>query len=47
VKSSASSHSRQYVSDFKDVFTPGGKFLFCQACGKSIVTHSVLKLHNI
>jgi hypothetical protein len=38
VKSSDSSRLRQYVSDFKDVFTSGGKFLFCQACVKSIVS---------
>jgi hypothetical protein len=37
VKSSDSSRLRQYVSDFKDVFTSGGKVLFCQACIKSIV----------
>jgi hypothetical protein len=33
VKSSDSSRLRQYVSDFKDVFT---KVLLCQACEKSI-----------
>jgi hypothetical protein len=38
VKSSYSSRSRLFVSDFKDVFTSDGKVLFYQACGKSIVT---------
>jgi hypothetical protein len=38
VKSSDSSRLRQYVSDFKDVFTSDGKVLFCRACGKFIVT---------
>jgi hypothetical protein len=37
VKSSDSSRLRQYVSDFKDVFTSDGKVLFRQAFGKSIV----------
>jgi hypothetical protein len=37
VKSSASSCLHQYVSVFKDVCTSGGKVLFCQACGKSVV----------
>jgi hypothetical protein len=37
VKYSASSRLRQYVSDFKDVFTSDGKVLLCQACGKSVV----------
>jgi hypothetical protein len=37
VKSSDSSRLRQYVSDFKDVFTSDGKVIFCQACGKSVV----------
>jgi hypothetical protein len=37
VKSSDSSRLRQYVNDFKDVFTPDCKVLFCQARGKSIV----------
>jgi hypothetical protein len=38
VKSCDSSHLCQYVSDFKDVFSSDGKVLFCQACGKCIVT---------
>jgi hypothetical protein len=37
VKSNDSSRLRQYVSDFKDVFTSEGKVLFRQACGKSTV----------
>jgi hypothetical protein len=37
VKSTGSSRLRQYVSDFKDVFTSDGKVLFCQACGISVV----------
>jgi hypothetical protein len=37
VKSSDSSSLRQYVSDFKDVFTSDSKVIICQACGKSIV----------
>jgi hypothetical protein len=37
VKSSDSSRLRQYISDFKDVFTSDGKVLLRQACGKSIV----------
>jgi hypothetical protein len=48
VKSSASSHFHQYVSDFKDVFTSDGKVLFCLACGKSIVAqqHSQVTQHS-
>jgi hypothetical protein len=34
----ASSCLHQCVSDFKDVFTSDGEVLFCQACGKSVVT---------
>jgi hypothetical protein len=41
VKSSDSSRLRQYVSDFKDVFTSDGKVLFCQACGKSVVAQQL------
>jgi hypothetical protein len=37
LKSTKSFRLRQYVSDFKDVFTSDGKVLFCKACGKSIV----------
>jgi hypothetical protein len=37
VKSSASCRLHQYISDFKDLFTSGGKVLFSQACGKSVV----------
>jgi hypothetical protein len=37
VKSSYSSHLREYVSDLKDVFTSDGEVLFSQACGKSVV----------
>jgi hypothetical protein len=47
VKSSDSSHLRQYISDFKDVFTSDGKVLLRQACGKSVVAqqHSQVTQH--
>jgi hypothetical protein len=47
VKCSDSSRLRQYVSDFKDMFTSDGKVPFCQACGKSIVAqqHSQVTQH--
>jgi hypothetical protein len=38
VKSRATSHSCQYVSEFNDVFTSDGKILFCQTWGKASVT---------
>jgi hypothetical protein len=44
VRSSASSHLHQYVSEFKDVFTSYGKVLFCQAHGKSIVAQQPSQL---
>jgi hypothetical protein len=48
-KSSESSHLRQYVSDFKDVFTSDGKVIFCQACEKSVVIqhHSQVTQHKL
>jgi AraC-like DNA-binding protein len=37
VKSSASPHLHQYVSEFNDMFTSHGQVLFCQARRKSTV----------
>jgi hypothetical protein len=37
VKSSASSHLQRYASELKDVFNADDEFLFCGACGKSLV----------
>jgi hypothetical protein len=42
VKSSVSSRLRQCVTEFKDVFTNGGKVLFCQARDISVVTEQHL-----
>jgi hypothetical protein len=47
VKSSTSSSLRQYISEFKDVFTSDNEVLFCQECGKSTVAqqHSQFAQH--
>jgi hypothetical protein len=37
MKSYAGAHLHRYVSEFKDVFAGDGEFLFCRACGKSLV----------
>ena len=39
VKNSNAVRLRQYVSEFKDVFTTDDKILFCKACGENIVSN--------
>jgi hypothetical protein len=44
-KVNSSSRLRQYVSDFKDVFTSDGKFSFVRYVENLLSHNSVLKLH--
>ena len=39
VKNSNAVRLRQYVSEFKDVFTADDKIIFSKACGKNIVSN--------